>query len=157
MASGILLSTQKKAYLHLPQNSQEDCVPRGVSKVYPYFQGAEYIFGLGFTQTHGFARVLCDQPKNPCLDHNWDSAFLQKEQIKFVATICRGEAGIDIGISFLRIAGNLRPITVNCGEIATTLRVRGVLPGFRTPEGSMACTNEKKGAIKQLPDSALPQ
>ena len=39
--------------------SQEECVPKkGVSKVSPYFEVHESIFGLGSTQFHGFTRVL---------------------------------------------------------------------------------------------------
>ena len=39
----------KKQALNLPYKKQEECVPRGVSKVFPYFEVDEYIFGLGFT------------------------------------------------------------------------------------------------------------
>ena len=59
--------------------SQEEHVPRGVSKVSPWFEFAESIFGPGLTQFHGFTRVLSDQPKPPCLDRNWDSVILRKE------------------------------------------------------------------------------
>ena len=41
-----------------PHKSQEECVPKGVSKVSPCFEVNESIFGLGFTQIHGFATIL---------------------------------------------------------------------------------------------------
>ena len=50
-----------------PNKSQEECVPRGVSKVSPFFQVAEPILslghGLGFTRFHGFTRGLSHHPK----------------------------------------------------------------------------------------------
>ena len=43
---------KKLAHLEFPHKGQEECVPRGVSKVSPYFEVDESIFGLSFTQLH---------------------------------------------------------------------------------------------------------
>ena len=40
------LPRKKLADLDLPHKSQEECVPRGARKVYPYFEVDESIFGL---------------------------------------------------------------------------------------------------------------
>ena len=53
----------KKADLDLPCKSQEECAPRRASKVSPYYEVDESIFGLSVTQLHGFATVLSNQPK----------------------------------------------------------------------------------------------
>ena len=54
---------KKMADLDLPHRSQEECVPRGVGKVSPYFEVDGSIFGLGFTHLHDLATVLSNQPK----------------------------------------------------------------------------------------------
>ena len=54
---------KKLADLDLPHKSQEECAPRGVSKVSPYFEVDESIFSLSFTKLHGFVTVLSNQPK----------------------------------------------------------------------------------------------
>ena len=45
-----------------PHKSEVECVPRGVSKLCPYFEVVESIVYIGFTQFHGFL-VLSNQPK----------------------------------------------------------------------------------------------
>ena len=58
-ASDIMFRLHKKlAHLDLPHMSQEECVPRGVGKVSPYFVVGGSIFRLGFTQFDGFATIL---------------------------------------------------------------------------------------------------
>ena len=54
---------KKKAHLELPHKSQEDCVRRVASKISPYYEVDESIFGLSFTQLHGVATALSNQPK----------------------------------------------------------------------------------------------
>ena len=56
----ILLITEKQICLHLPQRSQEEFVPRGVS---PYFEVPESIFGLALTRFHSFTSVVRNQRK----------------------------------------------------------------------------------------------
>ena len=43
---------KKLADLDLPHKSQEECVPRGVSKVSPSFEVEESLFGLSVAQLH---------------------------------------------------------------------------------------------------------
>ena len=48
-----LLTTQKNRPIYAPHKSQEECVPRGLSKVSHYFEVDETIVGLGYTQSCG--------------------------------------------------------------------------------------------------------
>ena len=61
-APSILLITHKTGPPPL-QEPRGVCLKGGRQKVSPYFEVAESMFGLGFTQFHGFTSVLNDQPK----------------------------------------------------------------------------------------------
>ena len=61
--SNIMLRTQKRGLSTPSPTRAERSVPRGVSKVSPYSESAESIFGFGFLQFHGFTTELSNQPK----------------------------------------------------------------------------------------------
>ena len=55
--------TKNRPFYTSPYKNHEESIPRGVSRALPYYEAAESIFSLGFTQFHGFTSVLSDQPK----------------------------------------------------------------------------------------------